>query len=289
MVAQLAIAAALLLAPAVAIAAPAVDAAAGYSIARTAVLALPGTDGHDYRVMVSWPDTPPPPQGWPVLYVLDGEDNFALVTQTLRRLAKAGARSGIDEGLVVAIESGSLARRVLDYTPAAEGWAIPAGAPAAGLATGGADRFLDLIERSVAPAVAKRWPVDAKRRMLLGHSFGGLLGLHAFLTRPRLFARVAVISPSLWFGGDLLPREEASHQAGDPSGARLLVAAGGDERGQAGGAPATVAGEALVERLNGPGVPAAARFLALPGQSHGSTMLAGLAPALGFAFGREDK
>ena len=230
--------------------------------------------GEHYQVMIAWPEGEPPAAGWPVLYMLDGEDNFAIAALTARRLGRAGGRSGVEPGIVVGIAAGPLPRRVRDYTPATPGWAIPAGQPAHGLATGGAEAFLDLLERRVMPLVHDgRLRVDRTRETLAGHSFGGLLALHAALTRPALFDRVAAVSPSLWFGNGLIAREATSA----PATTRILIAEGEgppDTRGS----PA-----ALVARLG----ERRARFLPLPGQSHGTTMLAAMAPTIAFAFGRE--
>ena len=115
---------------------------------------------------------------------------------------------GMVPGVVVAIDAGPLARRVFDYTPASPGWSIPAGAPASGLPTGGADAFLTLLDKQIEPLIARRWSVDPARRTLAGHSFGGLLALHALFTRPGVATRYAAVSPSLWFGGDVLSRGE---------------------------------------------------------------------------------
>lgn len=279
-------AAALLLSPYAAIAAvPGQDGDAPYSLERTLVTTVRSADGHPYRVMVAWPEGKPPVAGWPVLYVLDGEDNFAIAVQTARRLAAAGARSGIEPGLVVAVDSGGLARRVFDYTPATPGYRIPAGAPAAGLASGGADAFLDFLGERLQPLVAGRWPVDADRQTLLGHSFGGLVALHALFTRPALFSRYVAVSPSLWFGDDLVGREERAFSRPADMALSLLIATGGDERGPNGGSGS--ASEALAARLARKGV--AARYLLLNGQSHGTTMLATMGEAVATAFGGQQK
>jgi len=227
--------------------------------------------GEAYRIMIAWPDAPPPPAGYPVLYVLDGEDNFAIAALTARRLARAGARSGVADGIVVGIAAGPLERRVRDYTPATPGWTIPATMPASGSKTGGAEAFLDLVERQVQPLVRQHWRVDRSRETLLGHSFGGLLALHAALTRPAMFDGVVAVSPSLWFGDGLVTREAAAAKDAPP----ILIAEGDG----AAAAPA-----ALVGSLDRGAKPGRARFLPLPGQSHGTTMLAAMAPAIRFAF-----
>ena len=237
-----------------------------YSIDRSAVFTVTSAAGERYRIFAAWPEGAAPPGGWPVLYVLDGEDNFAIATLTARRLARAAARSGVGEGVVVGIEAGPLARRVRDDTPATPGWTIPGGQPAAGLATGGAEAFLDLIATRIQPAVHARWRVDATRETAMGHSFGALLALHAAFTRPALFDRVVAVSPSLWFGDGLLAREAARAPA-----VAALIAEG--EHGEA--------AAALAARLKG------ARFVALPGQTHGTTMPAAVPAAVMFAFAKD--
>lgn len=263
--------------------APAVVEAAPWQVDRSDVFSLAASDGHAYRIAVAWPDGEPPAEGWPVLWVLDGEDNFAITVMTARRLARAGARSGVEPGVIVAVDSGPLARRVLDYTPHVPGYAIPAGLPAHGLATGGSDAFLAFLEREIRPAVLRRWRIDPKRETLLGHSFGGLLALHA-LAANRPFSGYVAISPSLWFGNGAIAREFARTDASAP--ARRLMIAEGDTPNPSGGR----------SRQNGSTLPAFERIpslrvemLALPGQSHGTTFLAAIAPAIGFAFGRVDQ
>lgn len=258
-----------------AVAAPAAPAApmAGvpYTLPRSVEQVVRAENGEAYRILIAWPEAPPPPGGYPVLYVLDGEDNFAIAALTALRLARAGARTGISDGIVVGIAAGPLPRRTRDYTPATPGWTIPANRPASGMATGGAEAFLDFVERRVQPLVRQRWPVDRSRETLLGHSFGGLLALHAALTRPAMFDGVVAVSPSLWFGDGLIAREAATAKGLPP----ILIAEGD-------GAAASPA--ELTRSLDRGANAGRARFLPLLGQSHGTTMLAAMVPAIRFAF-----
>ena len=41
-------------------------------------------NGHGYSIDVSVPDTPPPPGGYPVIYVLDGDGYFASMVGAVR-------------------------------------------------------------------------------------------------------------------------------------------------------------------------------------------------------------
>lgn len=248
-------------------AAPALAAETPYVIERTVVTDVAAPAGRHYKVMVAWPEGQPPTTGWPVLYVLDGDDNFADVVSAARRLARGGPRSSVGPGVVVGVASEDVDHRILDYTPASPGYVIPAGKPASGRATGGADAFLDVLRDRIQPLVAQRWKIDARRQTILGHSFGGLLALHALAARPGQFQAYVAVSPSLWFGEGLVAREAAS--AKPP--ASVLIAAG-DEPG---------AGE-LAEKLKATGLDA--RLLPLPGLSHGRTMFASLPEAVTFAF-----
>ncbi|WP_404478979.1 alpha/beta hydrolase [Novosphingobium sp. BL-52-GroH] len=256
--------------------------AAPWQLERSDVETVTSPDGHGYRVMIAWPEGEPPAEGWPVLWLLDGDDNFAIAAMTARRLERAGARSGIQPGIVVAIESGGLPRRVLDYTPPAPGYAIPKGMPAHGLATGGGDAFLDFIDRNLRPRLAARFRIDPHRQTLMGHSFGGLLALEA-MYQGRAYSRVVAVSPSLWFGDGVLA--QAERQAGDAAGAVLLLASAPNESTFANNGSGD--GEALVTRWQASGH--AARYLPLPGQSHGSTMLAAIAAGIAAAFGEEGR
>jgi predicted alpha/beta superfamily hydrolase len=62
--------------------------------------------------------------------------------------------------------------------------------------SGGADRFLDFIQTELIPEIEKRYRT-APYRIFAGHSLGGLLAIHALITRPNLFNAFIAVSPSL--------------------------------------------------------------------------------------------
>lgn len=260
----------------VAVAADAVAPDPVYAIDRTTVLTVRSDLGEDYRVFAAWPEEAPPARGWPVLYLLDGDDQFAAFVVTARRLARAAARSGVGPGVIVAIDAGPLARRVRDYTPEAGADAIPTGAPAHGFVTGGADAFLTFVAARIRPEIERRWRVDGSRQTLAGHSFGGLAALYD-MQRFGHFGRYAAISPSLWYGGGRVIFARTARDA------RVLVESGSNE----GARDQTAAGAVLVEALRVNGTDAA--FKMLDGQSHGTTMLVATPDILQFAFAEEKK
>ncbi|MFC0408773.1 alpha/beta hydrolase [Roseomonas elaeocarpi] len=336
-----------------------------------------GDAARPYRIFLRVPAAPPPAEGYPVFYMLDGEAQFGLVEAALRddgardeaaaggtqaRGAQAGdaqaghapagnvpagevpagsaragdaragdtqagdtqtgntrtgstrtgstrAENGPDEasatppggevprdgvepvvpGLVVAIGYAGESRREYDYTPPSEG------GPAE---EGGAEGFLDFIERELKPRVEAAFPVDRRRQALYGHSYGGLFALYALFTRPGSFHRTVAASPSIWYGNGAVLRAEERFAASPPPDAgalELLVTVGeleGGRPGSAGGdsdlarvAQQVERARALSDRLGvlgerGPRM----RFHIFPGQNHGSVIPVALRRGLRFAF-----
>lgn len=159
--------------------------------------------GQSLRVLVWQPPGAVPADGFPVLYAFDGDDSFGLLADLAAGLAPAARRAGLRPAMIVAIGyrpgEGTVERRTYDFTPAAENHVMPErpnGEPWPSL--GGGDDFLDTVETDVKPLVAAGFPVDETAQTLFGHSLGGLMTLHALMTRPGGFDRYFASSPSLW-------------------------------------------------------------------------------------------
>lgn len=244
-----------------------------YHIPGAVERSLPAASGEVYRIFVHVPDSPPPPAGFPVLYVLDGEDNFPIAVAIARRLARAAPRSSVEPGIVVGIDAGDLRRRAFDYTPDFGRPAIREGQPGYGLPTGGADAFLDFLSGRLQPALARDFPIDTDRTTIAGHSFGGLLAIHALMARRRQFCTHVAVSPSLWLA-DKAIFERAEKERHAYSG-RLFIAVGESEDHET--------ATRFAERLRDKGAMASTRILA--GETHGTTMPAALSQAVTAAFG----
>ena len=77
--------------------------------------------------------------------------------------------------------------------------------------TGGANLFLDFLEKDVIEFVENEYPNFNKRRGLLGHSFGGLFGFYTLQNNPELFQDLLLISASLsWNSSELVKKENFS-------------------------------------------------------------------------------
>jgi len=184
--------------------------------------------GHRYRLFVSVPATAAPAEGYPVLYVLDGNAAFPVAAFLARSAANRSEVTGHTAPLVVGIgypgnEDFDVAARRRDYT-------IGAGNSNPLTSEGGADRFLDFIQNELKPLVATRYPVDHKRQALFGHSFGGLFVLHALLTRPTSFSTFIASSPSIWWQNkQLLSELPASMPPGVSPRVQISVGAREDD------------------------------------------------------------
>lgn len=179
--------------------------------------------GQRYRIFISVPETAPPAAGHPVLYVLDGNAAFPSIALMARTAARRSKVTGLHAPVVVGIGYASgddydSAARARDYTLPADG--------KAGKDEGGADLFLDFIEQELKPLIQSVAPIDPQRQGLFGHSYGGLLTLHALFTRPAAFQTYIAASPSIWYADRYVLSEAAGLAAVRPNKARVLLTVG---------------------------------------------------------------
>ena len=238
-------------------------------------------DGHTYRVQIAIPFAPPPKAGYPVLYVLDGDTYFGTFAMAAR-LRTIGQE--LEPAVVVGIGYPdaqddmrvALVRRDFDLTPTAGTAADTAHTPArAGRAPtyAGAEQFLNVILTEVEPRVAAAVPVDPVRSMLFGHSLGGLFVLHALFTHPDAFQTWLALSPSIWWDGRVVLKDEAAFAGQVTAGKvapRIFIGVGAREQLKPDDFNMVANASALADRLSGlkgaPGYVVAAKVF--EGQTH---------------------
>ncbi len=161
-------------------------------------------NGETYQLLVHFPQNYKSTERYNVLFTLDGIDNFPLAIACLGIL-HGECGNEFAEPLLIGISDGSAIntpgnKRDRDYTPTAfkTSWGGSGG--------GGAPAFLQFIEQEVIPFVDKNYPVT-KNRALYGYSYGGLFASYALLTKPELFKKVLIGSPSVWADDEVIVRQ----------------------------------------------------------------------------------
>lgn len=155
---------------------------------------------------------------YPVLYMHDGQNLFNgktsyipnqewRVDETSRALARAGA---VQKLIIVGIPNMG-ADRANEYLPTSATMGRGSQAQTMG---GRADLYGRFIIEEVKPLIdstyrTKRGPADTG---LCGSSFGGIITLHLGMTRPDIFGRLAVVSPSLWWDSGVMQSKMEAHK-----------------------------------------------------------------------------
>lgn len=199
---------------------------------------------------------------YPVLYVTDALYSFPLARSVRNMVGQGGAHLApfILVGLPPQQGLSSQQSRSRDYTPtqpvrrAGDDYTD-------GITYGGAAHYRDFLADHVLPQVEARYRTDPAQRAFAGHSYGGLFGAYALLTRPAMFQRYILSSPSLWFDQHVINRIEADYaDAHADLNARVLLSIGAHET-PASDAPFAARNDmvahtrSFAERLRGRGYP----------------------------------
>lgn len=156
---------------------------------------------------------------YPVLYLLDGSEHFHSATGVVQFMsAGINGNTQIPEMIVVAIPNTD---RTRDLTPTHTNVGFD-GKEAAFLAnSGGGDAFLKFIKDELFPTIDSAYRTEPFR-ILVGHSFGGLLAVHAFLNTPDMFQAYIAMDPSMWWDDEKLVNEASSRLEKSSSRPRSL-------------------------------------------------------------------
>lgn len=169
---------------------------------------------------------------YPVLYMHDGQNLFDAATsfagewrvdETLTELIEQGRVVPV---IVVGIDNSGV-NRVVEYTPVRH--TVRRGDESRELG-GGGDAYVSMIVDEIKPRIDAmfRTKPDARNTLLAGSSLGGLISLHAAMTRPGVFGAIGAVSPSLWWGeGELIARIE--QDASPLDGVRIWLDMGSAE------------------------------------------------------------
>lgn len=204
--------------------------------------------GQEYLISVALPFhyNEYPEKIYPVIYVLDGNLFFGMVTDMVRVMnVRVPFCNELPDAIVVGIgypANGSLAEihaqwmhlRMRDFLPVRdegdekfiqEHFPIPNH-----IASGDAGHFLQFLHHELVPLIESDYRADGANRTVMGHSWGGLFALYALFHQPHLFQRYVVISPDLPYGnGVILDYEQKYAAQHDSLAVRLYLAYGEPE------------------------------------------------------------
>ena len=147
---------------------------------------------------------------YPVLYTVDAQWDFSLLTGMLGGLAGAHL---IPPMILVGItvpEVGDYAFRERDY-----------------VSTEGSAEFLSFLSQDLVPFIEKTYRADSTDRLLIGTSYGGSFVFYTLFHQPDLFHRYLAGSSSLWAGDEMaFSYEERFAKNNTSLDAKLFMAVG---------------------------------------------------------------
>lgn len=146
-----------------------------------------------------WAYLPPDYNGsdkaYPILYMHDGQNLFDASTSYagewgVDEMMNELHRTDQLEVIVIGIENGG-EKRIEEYTP----WENTK------YGGGKANAYVDFMISEVFPAVDKQLRVKKgpENTAMMGSSLGGLVSYYVGLTRPDVFGKIGVFSPSFWY------------------------------------------------------------------------------------------
>lgn len=222
----------------VAFGASAREKAAPYSPPHAEVIPLHSENtGADYLLYISRPDASPEAgKTYTAIYMLDPDYSFAIVQSIVRHFVE---RNNLPPMVIVGIataggvdDRGAYKRgRTRDYTPTF----VASGGYGAEFqkVSGGAPKFAAFIADEVAPLIEERYGASSEDRTIIGHSYGGLFAAYMLTTKPDVFQRYVIVSPSLWYDDRLIFRLEAEQaKRGEAFPAHVFLSVGAIEQQQ---------------------------------------------------------
>lgn len=215
------------------IAAEATTPVQAYTLPATQVWDMHSDSGQPYRIFVSAPpsDAQAPEDGYPVLYILDGNAYFGMFAQARWVAEFLPIGKAIIVGIGYPTEQPWDVRRLADFTaplldPPPRQWRSLAKYP-----SGARAQFLDFITGPLRSEISRRYQVDPDRHSLFGHSLGGLFVLYTLYERPQAFHSLIAASPSMGWNQQGILEDERAFSARLATGkinrtSRLMVVIG---------------------------------------------------------------
>jgi len=137
-----------------------------------------------------------PGKRYPVVYLLDGDGHFESVVGMIQQLSQVNGNTNVPEMIVVGIPN---TNRTRDLTPTHIANDPPMMDSNSSKNTGGGENFTTFMEKELMPHIDSIYPTQPFR-LLIGHSFGGLIVMNTITNHTKLFNAYIAIDPSMWYG-----------------------------------------------------------------------------------------
>lgn len=137
-------------------------------------------------------DSSNPNKTFPVLYLLDGENHFHILSAYIDYLSHWEVTPPI---IVVGIISKD---RRKDLTPTKSTIDYDGKVDSTYSTSGGNEHFFQFMQAELIPYIEKNYKVEPYK-IFAGHSLGGITTINCMLTHPDMFNAYIAISPSLWW------------------------------------------------------------------------------------------
>lgn len=164
--------------------------------------------GRTLRIFTAHPAGKSPAEGWPVIWLTDGNMTFPLAMREKPQALLVGI------GYPLQKRSQIITQRYFDLTTPASVEAIPLQPGQPVPQTGGSAMHLHFILEKLRPLVDARFPVNKDRQTLYGHSLGGLFVIHALLNSRQSFQTYCAADPAIWWNGHEIMAELAALKTG---------------------------------------------------------------------------
>jgi len=132
---------------------------------------------------------------YPVVYLLDGDGHFESVVGMIQQLSQVNGNTIVPEMIIVGIPNTD---RTRDLTPTHITSDPPMMDSGFSKNTGGGENFTAFMQKELMPHVDSLYPTQPFR-VLIGHSFGGLIVMNTITNHTKLFNAYIAIDPSMWY------------------------------------------------------------------------------------------
>ena len=216
-----------------------------------------------YRIFVFTPPIPPPPAGFPVVVVTDGNMTFPLMATVDATFALTGTAAlvvGVGYATEDPMSLFSLRNRDLTPpTPLSNIEQRSGQVPVKLEDYGGSEFFYRFLMDELRPLIAGAYSVDPNNQTLYGHSIGGMFTVSVLLNHPESFRNFVASSPSIFWNKRSVLKDLPSFTRKVQARAvapRVLILVGGMEQAAPSPLPPAMS-KAITEKM--PKVPAALR------------------------------